>query len=303
RNVTGHWTLTGRTVQVRVTDRQGPSASRVIEGMLWQGRYGAYVRNLFSLDSTGTRMASAYWGIPDGQPDRDPGREVGAARDEAGTETGAPGRFGEKAAAEAPTPGIAGEALAGSPSTAPDAAELPAATAPGPMRAALYFQAYGKLVPAIVWPLFLVGVLAPRRVPRGAELLVAAPLLLTSVLIAGIVAIDPRTQLFMVPVIGLYAARGARWLGVRCDAFAGRIDVRKGLIPTLIALVSIGWLVVEDARRLYMSHAMETTHQLLAAENRRAGVALRGVVPEGKTVMSWHPAVAIHARREWRVLP
>lgn len=304
RNVTGHWTLTGRAVQLRSAERTGPSATRVIEGMLWEGRQGTYVRNLFSLDPTGTRMASSYWGIPEDPPVQEAGPEARVVPGEGGAEASISSAAGEDSATTGdPMHSLATKAATETDPTSADSAGPTHTAAPGPKRPALYVQAFGKLVPELVWPFFLVGVLAPRRPFRAVEPLVVTPLLLTSLLVAGFVAIDPRTQLFMVPAVGLYAARGARWLGIQCDALAGKLDVRRGLIPGLLALVVVGSLVIEDARRLYMSRVMDTTHQILAAENRRAGIALRGVVPDGKALMSWHPAVAIHARREWRVLP
>ena len=62
-------------------------------------------------------------------------------------------------------------------------------------------------------------------------------------------------------------------------------------------------LLGTDVRRGYLSATVGSVHQLAATENRRAGELLRDAVPDDRPVMSWHPAVALHARRDWRVLP
>ncbi|HEX6939666.1 MAG TPA: glycosyltransferase family 39 protein [Longimicrobiales bacterium] len=334
RSVTGRWTLTGRAVQIRPAEREGPSATSIIEGMLWQGRQSAYVRNLFSLDPSGARMASSYWGVPDtpAMPAETPAAVGGGVVDTADVAdatdaiavTEAAGAAGAADATDAAYAADAAYAtdtadaidaatreIAAGPAAqqssarknTTDSAAASSAPPPGSSRTSLYFRALGKIVPAVVWPFLLVGALAPRRSLRMAEPLFAVPLAATSLLIAAVIAIDPRTQLFVVPVLALFAARGSRWLGVLFDVHAPAGAIRKGLVPALLVVFIVGALTTEDVRRLYLSRSMETTHQLLAAENRRAGEVLRGIVPEGKTVMSWHPAVALHARREWRVLP
>lgn len=293
RNTTGRWTLTGRAVQVRVADRKGPSASSVIEGMLWQGRQGAYVRRLFSLDPTGTRMASTYWGIPE------PGSEPRVR-----SVVGVPEN---SSAVPDARDSIVGAGTAVDSVSATKAAGDSAVRAPqGPTamnRAWLYLRAFGRLAPVAAWLLFVVGVLGPRRAFRQDEALVSAPLALTSLLVAWVIAVDPRTQLFLVPMVCLYAARGARLVGARCESFANGSAVRRGVVQALIAVLFVGSLVVEDGRRLYMSLAKDTPVKRLASEHRIAGEVIRGIVPEGKKIMSWHPAIAIHAGREWRVLP
>jgi hypothetical protein len=62
-------------------------------------------------------------------------------------------------------------------------------------------------------------------------------------------------------------------------------------------------MVLEDARRAYLSVTTETTHQFLASAYRQAGEALSRIVPVDQPIMSWHPAVALYADRDWRVLP
>jgi 4-amino-4-deoxy-L-arabinose transferase-like glycosyltransferase len=290
RDATGNWTLTGRAVQVQPVRGDRPRASTVIERMLWEGRHGAYVRVLFALDSSSTRMASGYWGVPEAdtmQTDR-------AVPLEAAESIGSTGRESETELA-AVQPNDSESASVTSRAAATSVAE--------PSRAALYAGALERIVPVVLVPFMLIGLLAPRRKLRSAELFFVVPLLATSFLIARIVAIDPRTQLFLVPALIFYAARGARYLGVVFDARVAPGRVRTGLVPALCVLIIVAVLGGESIHRLYLSLRVETTYKFLAAENRRAGKALRRIVPEGEAIMSWHPAVALHARRDWRVLP
>ncbi len=296
RDATGRWTLTGRAVQVRTAGGERPGASTVIERMLWQGSHGAYVRVLFALDPSGTRMASTYWGVPEET-------EMPAAPSPASGDV-APGNPSEddlpreESALPAVDPGATPVAV-----PAADSGATAVASPAARDRFILYSRALGLVVPAVLIPFVLIGLLAPRRRYQVAELLFVAPLVVASLSIARIVAIDPRTQLFLVPALAYYAARGGRFLGVVFDARISRGAIRKGLAPALVVLIIVTTLATEGVQRLYLSRSIETTHQFVAAENRRAGEELRRIVPEGSTIMSWHPAVALHAQREWRVLP
>src|SRR5690606_12149735 len=44
-------------------------------------------------------------------------------------------------------------------------------------------------------------------------------------------------------------------------------------------------------------------HHIVGAENRRAAEELQTLLAPGEPVMSWHPALALYADRDWRVLP
>src|SRR5690606_25445091 len=85
-----------------------------------------------------------------------------------------------------------------------------------------------------LWLLLVPGLLVPGRDRRPMlEALVAVPLVTTSVLVAQLVAVDPRTQLFLTPLVAFYAARGtfltASFLERRLD---GRM--RRGLPRKLL---------------------------------------------------------------------
>ncbi|HEX7049402.1 MAG TPA: glycosyltransferase family 39 protein [Longimicrobiales bacterium] len=298
RDVTGHWTLTGRVVQVGVAETDGPGPSDVIEGMLWAGRHAAYVRDLYSLDASGTRLGSTYWGVPETSsvvPSR--GAEVATAATRGPGSDQSAGHGATKAAPLPEDPAVAADTIGGE--EAGSAGARPAELG----RPRLYVSAFGKLVPGVLVPFILLGIVLPRRRSPATELVFSVPLLGTSLLIAGLVAIDPRTQLFLMPALAFYAARGVRAAGALADARIPGHALRRGLVPALLVLVAVASLALEDARRLYMSHRIETVHAYVAAENRRAGEELRGIIPEGQSVMSFHPAIALYARRDWRALP
>ena len=204
-----------------------------------------------------------------------------------------------------------------------------------------YVRAMGIAVPWYAWLFVAIGVAAPALVTRrgapgagrgpaassGAtptapggtssspasaapdearrpdlEALVAAPIIGTSVLIAVLVATDPRTQLFVAPLACFYAARGTLVAARALEAKMGtevRTIFATGLVAGALALV----LFATHARRLYLSLAVGSPHHIVAAENAVVGAALRGATPPHATVMSWHPAIALFADRDWRVLP
>ena len=287
----GRWAISGRGVQVVApaaapgAGQGGAAPSTGIERMLWSDD-DDYARSLYALDAGGTALASSYWGV---RP----------AEEDAASPT--PPNPASRAGSEVDTP-AAPEAPAATP-TAPAPAPPPGAReAPGAL--GLYVRALGVVVPWFVWPFAIFGLIAPRAAPwsRRLEALFAVPLAATSAVIAVVVATDPRTQLFVAPLVAFYAARG-------CIAAAGaleqrvgpelRRDVALGLVAGTLAVVMLGM----SARRLYLSVAVGSPHHIVAAENAIVGDALRRTMPGHATVMSWHPALALFADRDWRVLP
>jgi len=291
-DATGRWQLTGRSVDVvtRPTDAPGEAGSaRTIERMLWDDQETDYLRNLYSLDETGLELLSPYWGVrsPPSRPDRQrPGRT-------------APDREDAPEAQETPpgTEGLSGRPL-------PDATSAPARPRPLLRR---YVGALGALVPGYLWPFVLLGVVGRRRRSLGrgrgtAELLTAIPIALTSVVIAAMVASDPRTQLFVVPALALYGARGMRLSGILVDRYAGR-RVSRGFATGVVATTLIAVLLGTSVRRLYMSVEAGSPHHVLGSGKRLVGDLLRSTTPSEHRVMSWHPAIAVYADRPWCVLP
>lgn len=305
----GRWALTGRGVAVSLPtgeDRarsDGPKPAERIERMLWQGRHGQYTRVLYSLDASGTRLANDYWGVRPAAPV--------TARGTGGTDSS----FVEPVVHVAPPAAEKATTVTPAEESAPIAAPEPVgpdsaggevareAAEPGRGAAGLYLRALGMVAPRFLWPFVLLGIVIPGRRRWRTELLAFGPLAAASVLIAAVIAVDPRTQLFLAPVLAFYLARGIRLTGLLFDRKAGSLQVRRGFIGVLAAGTIVLVLLGTHARRLYLSTTVGSYHQLIGAENRAVGEELRRIVPPGQPVMSFNPAIALWARRDWRVLP
>jgi hypothetical protein len=269
--VTGEWALTGRGINPAanvakvVQGRRGGGSSGTIEEMLWADD-DTYARRLYGLDGTGLRLRSDYWGVYPPSQERDSASSV----ENPGMASG----NGETSVPIPPLPLLYGRALLG-------------------------------LFPALLWAFVLLGLMAPRKPEESRrEIPVMVGLLGTSFAIAILVAADPRTQLFLVPVLAFYAARGfgfldaflsTRWTGVRR---------RKGFVEGLLVLSALLGLLGVSAPRLYLSFAFGSPHHIVAAHNRQVAEGLDTLLgPGGGPVASWHPAIALYAGRDWRVLP
>ncbi len=290
RDVTGQWSVTGRGVSLP-TVAVGPAgargerarASRTIERMLWQDDK-AYREYLYGLDATGLRLRSDYWGVP-------PAREQRAA---------------EERAAEEPAKG--GKADAGS---AVVESPVPGTQVEPPSPATLYLRSMGRILPLLLWLFVVLGAVAPRghegrtarRVLRR-ELPVAGALVGTSIAIAAVVAVDPRTQLFLVPLLAFYAARGFALIEETVRERWPDAPLRPGFVELVLATTALVWLLGIDARRLYLSLSLGSPHHVVAAQNRAVAEELDALLEDGDgPVASWHPAIAVYADRDWRVLP
>ena len=312
----GRWTITGRGVEVVVprraadaaTGAESPppgSAATGIERMLWEEGQRSYMYSLYALDASATRLASSYWGIPNdpgasGPPPRNAADRVVPLRADS---TPQPGDAASAAPAADPAGSVATTPVAGSAAPVADAASSASAqngTLPG--RWTLYIRALATAIPWYLWPFIGFGLFGARRAWRD-ELMVAAPLVLTSVAIARIVAADPRTQLFIVPLAAFYAARGVFMFGAFVDDRVRDGSVRRGFVATATAAILALVLLATEVRWVYLGLSLGSPHHLVGTANRRMGEALRTIVPEHEPVMSWHPAMALYARRDWRVLP
>lgn len=275
----GRWAITGRGIDVSATMRRAPAtsssvprpphASNTIEQMLWGSDHAPYVQHIYSLDPSGTRLSSLYWGIP--LPDT-----VSVSRP-------------KKSAAPDTT-------RATTPQPAPRPVEKTRS------RLALYARALAQVIPFYLWPFMLLGVVATTRRWRT-ELIFVLPLVGTSVAIARVVAIDPRTQLLIVPLAAFYAARGIRRAGTYLERNVGRTRVRRGMMSAALATAVALLLLGTEARWLYFSLKLGSPHHLVGTENRRVAEALQKAVPPAAPIMSYHPALALYAKRDWRVLP
>lgn len=295
--VTGQWSLTGRGVRAAaaasrlVGVQRGTGAAGTIERMLWQDdqEYAAF---LYSLDDSGERLRAGYWGVYPDTADRP------ATSGDRG-ETAAPVQEAVPPATtrEDDTAQAEGEGTAGG-------MPRPGAPAGAPSAVGLYVRSLGIIFPLLLWPFALLGVVQPRdRAALRPELAVAGALTGTSLAIAAIVAVDPRTQLFLVPLLALYAARGFSLVDetVRSRWAAGP---RPGFLELLLAGTAVIWLLGTNARRLYLSVSLGSPHHIVGAQNRDVARELDSLLgTETGPVASWHPALALFADRDWRVLP
>lgn len=274
----GRWALTGRGVPALTTGGPaGPArgSARSIERMLWMDDEAPYLATLYALDASGTGLASTYWGVAPRH--RETPRDLPPA---------------------ASTSEAASDALSVPGASGPEAEEL---APPSPV--ALYGRTMQVLLPWYLLPLLVVGLLAPGRERWRREVAVAGPLMVTSLLIAVMIAVDPRTQLFLVPLLAFYIARGIGVLGVAVDRRLRPTGIRRRFSERLLAAVALLLLLGTDVRRLHLSLDVGSPHHIVAAQHREVGEVLRRLVPDGEPIMSWIPAIAIHARRDWRVLP
>ena len=270
----GVWTLTGRGVEVAVVAREnressGDGSSSVIERMLWSGDY-AYAERLYALHPSGTRMASDYWGVP-----------------------------GNRDARRAPLPSAPPEPA--ETAAAADDVVQPATPTSLPSSWVLYVRTLALLVPWWLWPLILGGLVVRRRF-NGPEIVAGGSIVMSAAAIAALVAVDPRTQSFVLPLIAYLSAVGvvalARFVAARRDNPGFERPVAAGLAGVVVIV-----MLIETADRTYAGRTLTTEVQLMGTEYRLLGRGLRELVPEGQSIVSWHPAVAVHARRDWHPLP
>lgn len=284
-DVTGDWSLTGRGVTAAsaasaATPGGRTGAARTIERMLWQDD-PAYQQRLYGLDGTGLRLASTYWGVY-----QEPLAED--VRQETEDRAANPADTAPSAVVEPP----------------PARSARPAQP-PTPSTLALYFRSMGRILPLLLWPFVILGMAQPRaRDVLRRELPISAALMGTSIAVAALVAVDPRTQLFLVPLLAFYAARGFSLVEQQVQQRARGSGVRPGLVELLLATIAVVWLLSIDARRLYFSLAIGSPHHVVGEQNRTVAKELDTLL-EGRAspVMSWHPALAVFGDHDWRVLP
>lgn len=276
-SVTGEWSLTGRGInaaanaaKVVAGARRGGS-SATIEGMLWADDE-AYVQRLYGLDDSGRRLRSDYWGVYPPSTEPPPASE------------------GERPPS--------GETPRGATAQAAPARAIPSL----PL---LYVRAMKTVFPSLLWLLVLPGLLH-RRSPGWLrkEAPVAMSLAGTSAAIALLVAVDPRTQLFLAPILALYAAEGIALLEEILGPRLRRFTSRPRFLENLLVLLTITGLLAVGLNRLFLALTYGSPHHIVAAQNRQVAQELvtRPETAEGP-VASWHPGIAVHADRDWRVLP
>lgn len=287
--VSGEWTLTGRGIRPAASAARlagsggagGGGAAGTIERMLWEDD-DAYAEYLYSLDPTGLRLRSGYWGI---QP------EIPATRASEGE---------PPPQAPAPTDARQDEEATGAP---PATATPPAAGGRSPV--GLFMRTLRIILPLLLWPFVILGIAQPRsRTILRRELPVSLALLGTSIAIAMAVAVDPRTQLFLVPMLAFYAARGFSLVEQEIQRRAEGTELRPGFVELGLAAIAVVWLLAINGERLYVSLAYGSPHHVVGAQNRAVAEELDALLGDDEgPIASWHPAIAVFADRDWRVLP
>jgi len=269
----GRWVLSGR-VQAAVaeaapgapspTPRLG-SGGDILRDFIWGGNQQPFLRAVYSLDASGTRMASQYWGVPRRAQAAPPAR---VARE--------PGR---------PRPDAA----------PPDTHDVPVSGS-GPGVGATLAGAIGVVVP--IWFIVVALYGLSRAKPLSDAVLWLAPMLVASVVPAVLAYAEPRALILLGPAACILAAGACGQTRAWLERRSGNAGFGR-LVPAVVALV----LAVPTARDVARSWTQQTPLQQIASARRGVGEHLeRNLPPEGK-IVSLNPAVAIWAHREWRVLP
>jgi len=266
----GRWAVSGR-VQDAVTEgapRTPPrlaKGSDMIRASLWGGDRQPFLRHLYALDASGTHMASQYWGIP---------RRAQAA---------SPAR-------------VELEPVSQSPDAAPP--ETHAAPAPGYVPGVWSSLARATLTVVPVWLMIAALYGLWRAKPMADAVLWLAPTLVATAVPVLLTYAEPRVLLPLAPAVCILAAGACGQARAWLERRSGRARL-GALVPAVIALV----LAVPTLRAVTRAWAGRTLAQQVANGQRAVGEYLsRNLPPDGK-IASWHPAVAVWAHREWRVLP
>lgn len=139
--------------------------------------------------------------------------------------------------------------------------------------------------------LLLPGSLRPR--------LWLAPLIAAALVPAFAAYVEPRSLLPLLPVLAIGAARALAALAARLSPHRPAAARAPAVLLALLTLI----LVLPTARAGWRSRLLDTPLQQLAAAQRTVGQTLGANLAPDATIMSWHPAIAVYAGRDWRVMP
>lgn len=172
-----------------------------------------------------------------------------------------------------------------------------AAPAPRPSFASLLLRGMGVVVPWWLTVIALIGFVAHVRQAR--ELLWLIPLAGAALIPAFAAYVEPRSLLPLVPVIAIGAALA--W-SAAANALALQRPAAQRLAAPALAVMAVV-LVFPSLRAAAGAVGNTTPLQQLASAQRAVGSYLDGHLAPDATIMSWHPAIAVWAERDWRVMP
>ncbi len=260
RSTLGRWTVSGR-VQAASGPLSVPSADVVkarrrdaLQSFVWGGDREALWRALYSLDPSGTRMRSQYWGVAPAQ-----------------------------------------ERAASAPEVARRSAEEAVATeSPDPPLPPLWRQILRALWVDLAWWLVVLGVAGLFFLRQRAQALawLAAPA--ATVIVPAVLAyVEPRAMLIVVPI-----ACALSGVAVAADVRQLESRLRRRIVTAGVLL-----LLAPAAVDLVRAWPQRTPLQQAAAARRAVGAYLGAHLDSADRIVSWHPALAVWAKRDWRVLP
>lgn len=281
----------------------------VAAGVLVAGPYLLYLRHELGRWAISGRVQAAQAGAAEAptaaQGARTGGQVVGAfvwqgapdaflrslyALDAGGTRM-ASQYWGVRRESAAPAAAAGLPAAAAPPSAPPGDAARAAPVTRGPVR--VWWEGMTAVVPW--W--FLAIALAGLAFASSAALVWVFPLAVCSLLPSLLTYVEPRSLLPLAPLAAIYAAVAVTKAGAR---LAERLPAPAAVaLPTLVTL-GLVWPAVRDGARAWSE---ATPLQQVATARRAVGEYLGQHLPPGAVVMSWHPAIAVWANREWRVLP
>ncbi len=152
------------------------------------------------------------------------------------------------------------------------------------------------VLPFWIIPFALFGIRQGR--PRAEMAVWLMPAIVTGLLPAILAYAEPRALLMLVPATCILT--GGAMAGV-AEAIESRTTSAWPRRLTTAAFLCL--LLWPTARDLARSWHQETPLQRVATARRVLGEYLGRHVAAGERIVAWHPASAIWARREWRVLP
>lgn len=154
------------------------------------------------------------------------------------------------------------------------------------------------MVVAPLWLMVLAIWGAGRIRPRADAALWLGPVGLATIVPALLAYAEPRALLLLAPAACILAAGAVEHARQLLERRPGR--ARFGpVLPGLVVLA----LVSPTARDFSRAWTQLTPLQQVAAARRVVGEYLGAHLPAEARIVSWHPAIAIWAHRDWRVLP